>query len=77
MTLRFGLAQLVLDGIGKALGPVLEIVERVERWADRRASRRALYGMGDRALADIGLTEADLSSSDPACSWRSLLQSRV
>jgi uncharacterized protein YjiS (DUF1127 family) len=74
MTFKLGLAQLVLGAMGKALGAVFDVVERVERWADRRASRRALYGMGEVALADIGLTEADLSRSDPTCSWRTLFQ---
>jgi uncharacterized protein YjiS (DUF1127 family) len=45
----------------------------VEAWLDARESRRALYRLDDRALADIGLTQADLGSADPDASWQSLL----
>jgi uncharacterized protein YjiS (DUF1127 family) len=47
----------------------------VEAWLDARESRRALYRLDDRALADIGLTQADLGSTDAAASWHSLLAS--
>ena len=46
---------------------------RVEAWLDARASRQGLYGMDDRALADIGLTRADLGRPDPAASWQSVV----
>jgi uncharacterized protein YjiS (DUF1127 family) len=45
----------------------------VEAWLDARESRRALYELDERALADIGLTQADLGRADPAASWQSLL----
>jgi uncharacterized protein YjiS (DUF1127 family) len=31
----------------------------VEAWLDDRASRRAVYGLDTRALADLGLSQAD------------------
>ena len=45
----------------------------VEAWLDARESRRALYELDERALADIGLTQADLGRVDAAASWQSLL----
>jgi uncharacterized protein YjiS (DUF1127 family) len=45
----------------------------VEAWLDARESRLALYRLDDRALADIGLTQADLERVDAAASWQSLL----
>ena len=57
----------------KASGWFLRGLLRMETWLDARASRRALYRMDDRALADIGLTHADLGRPDPAASWQSLL----
>jgi uncharacterized protein YjiS (DUF1127 family) len=36
---------------------------RLEAWLDERASRRALYAMNDRDLADLGLSRADLERS--------------
>ena len=53
--------------------PLLRLIDRFEAIAERRATRRALYAMSDIALADIGLTQADLSRSDPDCSWMSLI----
>ena len=55
-------------------GRLLRLVLRVEAWLDARASRRALYRMDGRALADIGLTEADLGRADPTVSWHTLLR---
>lgn len=40
-------------------GRLLQLLLAFEAWQDRRASRRALYRMDDRALADIGLSRAD------------------
>ncbi len=51
----------------------LQLLLRLEAWLDRRRSRRALYGMTDHALKDIGLTEADLGRADPGSSWQALL----
>ena len=52
----------------------LQLLLRLEGWLDRRRSRRALYGMTDYSLKDIGLTEADLGSIDREASWQALLQ---
>ena len=41
-------------------GSLLRVLLKVEAWFDRRASQRALYRMDDRALADIGLSRADI-----------------
>jgi uncharacterized protein YjiS (DUF1127 family) len=50
-----------------------QLLLRLETWLDRRRSRRALYGMTDHALKDIGLTKADLGRADPGSSWQALL----
>ncbi len=57
-------------------GRPLQLLLRLEAWLDRRRSRRALYGMTDHALKDIGLTEADLGRADPESSWQALLLPR-
>jgi uncharacterized protein YjiS (DUF1127 family) len=54
-------------------GQWLRLLLRLEAWLDARASRRVLYLMDERALADIGLTRFDLDREDPASSWQSLL----
>jgi uncharacterized protein YjiS (DUF1127 family) len=54
-------------------GGLFGLVLRIEAWFDRRATRRALYRLDDRALADIGLTRADLGRPDPSTSWHSLI----
>jgi uncharacterized protein YjiS (DUF1127 family) len=54
-------------------GAILRFLLRVEAWLDARASRRALYRMDERALADIGLTNADVGRDDPAACWQGLL----
>ena len=51
----------------------LQLLLRLEAWLDRRRSRRALYGMTDHALKDIGLTKADLGRADPGSSLQALL----
>ena len=51
----------------------LRLLLRFEAWLDARGSRKALYRLDERALADIGLTRADLGRSDPAASWQKLL----
>lgn len=33
---------------------------KVEAWLDRRSSSRILYTLNDRALADLGLSRADV-----------------
>jgi uncharacterized protein YjiS (DUF1127 family) len=54
---------------------LLRLLLTVEAWLDRRASRRALYRMDDHALADIGLSRADVDGidHDPALSLGHLL----
>ena len=51
----------------------LSYLLRLEAWLDARASRRALYRLDDRALADLGLSAADLGRVDAAVSWQSLV----
>lgn len=41
---------------------LLALVLRVEAWFAARASARALYGLDDRALADLGLSRADVEA---------------
>jgi uncharacterized protein YjiS (DUF1127 family) len=54
-------------------GRFLDRLLRLEAWLDTRASRRVLYRLDSRGLADIGLTEADLGRADPATSWHGFL----
>jgi uncharacterized protein YjiS (DUF1127 family) len=49
---------------------LLGLLLRLESWLDRRAGRRALYRLDDRALSDIGLTRADLDRPEPAGGWQ-------
>ncbi|MET0743738.1 MAG: DUF1127 domain-containing protein [Microvirga sp.] len=61
MTFANALAHLGPHGDHRPLaGAVLAYVMRWEAWLDRRAGRRALHAMTDEALADIGLSRADL-----------------
>jgi uncharacterized protein YjiS (DUF1127 family) len=52
---------------------LLQLLLDFESWLDRRASRRALYEMDDRTLADIGLSRADVEGLN-ASSWHSYAQ---
>ena len=54
-------------------GRFLRLLLRLEAWSDARESRRALYRLDGRALADIGLTEMDVWRDGPAASWQRLL----
>lgn len=47
-------------------GAFLRLLLAFEAWQDRRANRRALYRMDDRALADIGLSRADVEGVNEA-----------
>lgn len=47
-------------------GMFLRLLLAFEAWQDRRASRRALYRMDDRALADIGLSRAEVEGVNEA-----------
>ena len=51
-------------------GWLLPVLLRVEAWFDDRASRRDLYRLDDHALADIGLSRADVERVNDAPSWR-------
>ncbi len=44
----------------------LRLLLAFEAWQDRRANRRALYRMDDRALADIGLSRSDVEGVNEA-----------
>lgn len=48
---------------------LLQILLRFESWLDRRRTSKELYGLDDRALADIGLSRADVESLNVA-SWQ-------
>jgi uncharacterized protein YjiS (DUF1127 family) len=56
-------------------GRGLQLLLALEAWLDARASRRALYRMDDHALADIGLSRADVegANTDPHLSVGHLL----
>lgn len=51
---------------------LLQLVLRYEAWLDRRRTSRALYQMDDGALADIGLSRADVEGLNDA-SWQDYL----
>ena len=51
---------------------LLQLVLRYEAWLDRRRTSRALYQMDDAALADIGLSRADVEGLNDA-SWQDYL----
>ena len=48
---------------------VLELLLRFESWLDRRKSSKELLTLDDRALADIGLSRADVEGLNVA-SWQ-------
>jgi uncharacterized protein YjiS (DUF1127 family) len=48
---------------------LLKLLLRYEAWLDRRRSARVLYDLDDRALADIGLSRADVEGLNTA-SWQ-------
>ena len=51
---------------------LLQLLLNFEAWLDYRRTRRALYEMDDHALADIGLSRADVEGlNDP--SWQDYL----
>ena len=49
---------------------LLRAVENVLAWHDRAKSRRALLGMDDRMLSDIGLDRATARSEGDRPFWR-------
>lgn len=49
--------------------PLLKLLLRYEAWLDQRRSARVLYGLDDRALADLGLSRADVEGLNTA-SWQ-------
>ena len=48
---------------------LLQLLLRYEAWLDKRRDSKALYQMDDRALADIGLSRADVEGLN-AASWQ-------
>ena len=48
---------------------LLQLVLRIEAWLDRRRTSRILYRLDDEALADIGLSRADVEGQNIA-SWQ-------
>ncbi|MBN8941015.1 MAG: DUF1127 domain-containing protein [Rhizobiales bacterium] len=55
---------LLHQGIATRAGEsrMLALVLRIEAWFAARASARSLYGLDDRALADLGLSRADVEA---------------
>ncbi len=53
-------------------GTLLPLLLRFETWLDRRRSSKVLYRMDDRALADIGLSRADVDGLNGEA-WRDAL----
>lgn len=62
----------LLQHANQAFSGFFALIDRVEDWAERRASRHTLYGMSEVALHDIGLTGADLSRGDYNASWTAI-----
>ncbi len=60
--------------IARKGGHFLNRLLRIEAWLDARASRRMLYRLDSRGLADIGLTESDLDRTDSTTSWHGILR---
>ena len=53
---------------------LLEMLLRIETWLDRRRTSKVLYELDDHALADIGLSRADVEGLNEA-SWQDRLPS--
>lgn len=51
----------------------LQLLLRFEAWLERRRTARILYQLDDRALADIGLSRADVEGLNDAKDWRDYL----
>jgi uncharacterized protein YjiS (DUF1127 family) len=51
-------------------GTLVETAERLWRWYDRARSRRALMGMDDRMLRDIGIDRATAQYEGTRPFWR-------
>jgi uncharacterized protein YjiS (DUF1127 family) len=49
--------------------PILGLLLRVEAWLDRRRTSKELYELDDHALADIGLSRADVEGLNTP-SWQ-------
>ena len=50
---------------------LLAALEILERWAERRQERRALLGLSDHSLKDIGLSAADAWQEGHKSFWQS------
>jgi uncharacterized protein YjiS (DUF1127 family) len=48
---------------------LLDLLLRYEAWLDRRRTSKILYELDDRALADIGLSRADVEGLNTAA-WQ-------
>ena len=48
---------------------LMDLLLRVEAWLERRRTSRILYELDDHALADIGLSRADVEGLNGA-SWQ-------
>jgi len=70
-TVNLGLAAAKSDKRERKIA-LLPLLLRFEAWLDRRATRRALYGLDDHELADIGLSRADVERLN-ASSWSDYL----
>ena len=51
--------------------PLLAALEIIERWAERHQERRALLGLSDHSLKDIGLSAADAWQEGHKSFWQS------
>ncbi len=56
-----------VPSIGRALGIAARLVAT---WAERRRQRRALLGLSDAMLKDIGLSRADVMFEGAKPFWR-------
>lgn len=53
---------------------IMDLLLRYEAWLDRRRTVKTLYELDDHALADIGLSRADVDGLNEA-SWQDHLPS--
>ena len=75
MAMGYATANLGLRAAGRPdRNVLLQLLLRYEGWLDRRRTSKILYQLDDHALADIGLSRADVEGLNEA-SWQDHLPS--
>ena len=52
----------IASGVNRVIAPLHALVLAVVAWNDARVTRKALAGLTDRELEDIGLSRADIDA---------------